>query len=1249
MNKMIVCNQSIDRDLQSISRAKLFKIIFARKAWRICRALNRHLLAPGLVGLLLVASCTAFVPLAAAAVGGEFVISVKPGQEMRTLDAAWHASTGQFLVVWSEHPNMEIHCQLVNLDSTLSGGDYVISEGGGSYEDFPVVADAGNTNDPAQQVSLAVWMDDRDGALDIWAQLIAPAGSAKQGTNFKVSGAGTDLFPQLAYGQIDANNGHFLVVWEQEAAVGDSEVFGRLIRGATIAAGAKPGDFVGGSFQISGGTAGLSSAPHVAFDPINDNFLVVWTDDRGAPSGGLDIWGQRVNTNGALVGGSFQISSQTGTEYAPLIVYHPEQQEYLVVWDWESTLTTPSNVYAQRVSPGGALSGGVINVAVTAGQEEAGDPAIDVETGSYVIPLNTGPTIGDRNKVEIEKISATGTVLGVRQQVATDAEANKGPIAAAYGSTPIGPGAGVAAVSEILFAWRDARAAVAPDAGVYGRMVEVLSDTDGDGLMDTWENSGFVDMNDNGVLDAGDFDFSTLPAADRPNVNHKDLYVEVDWMQVDADNDGIVQNDPNSPGDHTHAPAAALGSAPTGTVLDEVITSFANAPVWNPDGTTGINLHIDTGAFGGGGPIAETLGADFFTGFEGVKAANFAPNRRRVFRYCLYKHEGSGRAEIWGNDFWVGGMYNTGVLQTVGFMHEFGHTLGLRHGGGDNINYKPNYLSIMSYSFSSTGLQPTLRMDYSSQVLITLDEANLNEATPLGDGNDHTGDGIEQTIFSAGGVTVGPNAQTAGNVGINWDNDGTAGESGAAVGNNNINNFGTPASPANEALIGFDDWANIRYNWGSSPHVDDNVHIFHQEDDLTEAMKDFARTLYGDPSLSMSKSGTMSGIPGDPVSYNIQIDNAGLGLARNILVQDTWSAGLTFTDSGTPTTLNVLNADGSRTLVWTINVLDSGNSVTITVNGIIDFPPIGDFVTNSVEVTGQNILGEAETPLSSTLITYIQFPEIEATKTATPSVNAGEAITYAVTYKNVGDGDAVDVVVTDKLPVDVYYSLALDQGAGPTPNTVTVNVDGTTTLTWLIGDVSSSSSVATIEYTARPSLLLIAGSSVSNDASLDFKDANGNNYPELTFSASTAITSVPPGRNPKSLGFVRTHKEWWSEEILARIQATDSRFDGAGTVPDGQLSAPEVKAVMASEGNQPKVLLMQLLTTYFNLATRQINADTAIKSRTASKLGLLNVHDAVVYAGNTLELPVNKLSRLRYSDATLILDEINCNKSEVYA
>ncbi|MFQ5934357.1 MAG: hypothetical protein ACE5KI_06915, partial [Dehalococcoidia bacterium] len=265
--------------------------------------------------------------------GAEFVIAGKPERQLRILDATWHAATGQFLVVWSEHTDHtnghqmgddEIRGKLVNLDGTLPGADFLISEAGplgDDSKDFPQIAHVGDTVLPAQLVSLVVWHDNRNIESEIWAQLIAPAGNALQGANFKISDDDGDFFPSLAYGQISQASGRFLVVWERRTAAAESEVYGQLVRGATTATGKNPGDLILGNFQISDPTAGRGTSPSVAFDPANDQFLVVWSDDRGGSADEREIWGQLLDTNGNDVGGNVQISAQSGFESVPLVKY----------------------------------------------------------------------------------------------------------------------------------------------------------------------------------------------------------------------------------------------------------------------------------------------------------------------------------------------------------------------------------------------------------------------------------------------------------------------------------------------------------------------------------------------------------------------------------------------------------------------------------------------------------------------------------------------------------------------------------------------------------------------------------------------------------------------------------------------------------------------------------------------------------------------------------------------------------------
>ncbi len=106
------------------------------------------------------------------------------------------------------------------------------------------------------------------------------------------------------------------------------------------------------------------------------------------------------------------------------------------------------------------------------------------------------------------------------------------------------------------------------------------------------------------------------------------------------------------------------------------------------------------------------------------KDENMDLPRRSIFHYLLYGNSqlangnsgSSGRAEIVGNDLIVT-LGSWGLTTTVGtslnrlinyqattIMHELGHNLGLKHGGNEDTNYKPNYWSIMNYLYQLEGL-----------------------------------------------------------------------------------------------------------------------------------------------------------------------------------------------------------------------------------------------------------------------------------------------------------------------------------------------------------------------------------------------------------------------------------------------------------------------------------------------------------------------------------------------------------------
>ncbi|MXV14818.1 carboxypeptidase-like regulatory domain-containing protein [Hufsiella ginkgonis] len=230
-------------------------------------------------------------------------------------------------------------------------------------------------------------------------------------------------------------------------------------------------------------------------------------------------------------------------------------------------------------------------------------------------------------------------------------------------------------------------------------------DTDGDALYDGWE-VGVV----NG-MDLKSFGASPL---------HKDIFVQMDYM--------------------TRA-TAKNGLGPNTNVVKGIEKSFSNAPVNNPDGINGINIHLVLGNEiphkGDLSPLADA--------FADIKRQYFDPNKGSVFHYMVWAdgYEGgasSGNAmSIGGSDFvvtlglWNNGDGGTDDQKTGTFIHELGHNLGLRHGDTDDLNYKPNHISVMNYAYQISGvlLNDEHRYIYQPFSLPPLDERNLNETEGL--------------------------------------------------------------------------------------------------------------------------------------------------------------------------------------------------------------------------------------------------------------------------------------------------------------------------------------------------------------------------------------------------------------------------------------------------------------------------------------------------------------------------------------
>jgi hypothetical protein len=384
-------------------------------------------------------------------------------------------------------------------------------------------------------------------------------------------------------------------------------------------------------------------------------------------------------------------------------------------------------------------------------------------------------------------------------------------------------------------------------------------DTDEDGLCDEWETLGVPYIDSNGLLQRYLLDIDGNGLSDA-NPMHKDLFLEIDSM--------------------------------TGRLFPEaskamVKTAFDLAPVDNPDLDIGIDLHIlldDTDlpvdssvvtASGWPANAAELRRDHFGTAAERAPDdPDSAAKRRakaRAFRWSIHANEGAfldeqgdpvpfgGLAEMPGDDsvLYTAGKDDEGMAAIL--MHELGHNLSLRHGGGDGVNGKPNYPSIMNYVFAypEPWSDDFWELNYSNEKLAMLNEGSLDETVAIFETASGFYDAFVMPFHGVAQAGCGNPAEVGMDVvtymslnrevktDFNLDCDKE--DSGVEADLNNHSDSGLPgaktASP-DEKMIGHDDWSNLRLS------VSDGGGAFRgpvPPDELTDEQRQYMRDNFPKP------------------------------------------------------------------------------------------------------------------------------------------------------------------------------------------------------------------------------------------------------------------------------------------------------------------------------------------------------------------------------------------------------------------
>jgi hypothetical protein len=278
-------------------------------------------------------------------------------------------------------------------------------------------------------------------------------------------------------------------------------------------------------------------------------------------------------------------------------------------------------------------------------------------------------------------------------------------------------------------------------AEASGRTDPTAADTDGDGLSDSREVDGptdpaLRDTDGDGLDDAAEIEAGADPLAPDTDGNgvddgreaaaggdpaerdgdgdtlsdQEEIELGTDLGDMDTDGDGLI--DPVEAANPSELPDADPLHKDVYVELDymegcsyreavrKTVRAYADAPVDNPDGTTGIDLHVDYDD--------EVPSADVLTWYDREGELNDVRDYRTKYfdarfegrHYVLVVHKFRRHGVRWGWSYQNKNVVDCGVPRS--FMHELGHSVGLDDDLAEGIDSSQvefvEYPSTMNYN-----------------------------------------------------------------------------------------------------------------------------------------------------------------------------------------------------------------------------------------------------------------------------------------------------------------------------------------------------------------------------------------------------------------------------------------------------------------------------------------------------------------------------------------------------------------------
>jgi hypothetical protein len=281
-----------------------------------------------------------------------------------------------------------------------------------------------------------------------------PAAPSSLGGEIVISERDSNEYgPAIAYNSI---HNEYLVVWENMWPGLTHDIYAQRI--------SSTGQLL--SWFAVSSSSNNQMNPSVAYDPINDRYLVVWVYDYWGDGSDWDVYGRFIPWSGPDPGMTdFSICNWTSGQAHPVVTYALAQQEFLTVWV-NMAPSVPDYLSARRVyADGSGFPDDPFLVSSGAVDRDFPDVTYNLARNEYMVTWDVDVSVSDEDIYGL-RLTGTGVYLGTEFVIAGWPDVEERPSVAACNQA-----------DQYLVAWQSDQGTGETDFAVYARYLN------GDGVL----------------------------------------------------------------------------------------------------------------------------------------------------------------------------------------------------------------------------------------------------------------------------------------------------------------------------------------------------------------------------------------------------------------------------------------------------------------------------------------------------------------------------------------------------------------------------------------------------------------------------------------------------------------------------------------------------------------------------------------------------------------------------------------------